>query len=99
MSMTDTQVMATLRNELLNAMYATFPRPLDKRTLGEECRTRFLTRDKQWYTDALNEQVKVLEYSGLVRPSNGGYTLTERGRMDRQQAARFFPVTTPPDAA
>lgn len=97
--MSDTHAMAALRNEVLNALAKEFPKPLDRRTLAEECRTRFLTRDAQWYTDALVEQIKVLDYAGLIRPMHGGFTLTERGRQDRQQAARFGLNTTPPDAA
>jgi hypothetical protein len=97
--MSDTHAMAALRNELLNTLSNSFPRPLDRRTLASECRTPFLTRDKAWYQDALNEQIKVLDYAGLIRPSGGGYALTERGRRDRQQAARFIKPTTPPDAA
>lgn len=98
--MSDTNAMATLRNELLNAMYHAFPNALSKPELSNVCRTRFLTRDKTWYQDALLEQIKVLDTAGLIRPANRGYILTERGRRDRQQAARFFSTTTtPPEAA
>ena len=97
--MSDSQVMAALRNELLTTMYNVFPRPLDRKTLASECRTRFLTRDKDWYQDAVTEQLKVLQQASLIRPSNGGYTLTERGRQDRQQAQRFLNNNPPPDAA
>ena len=98
--MSDTHAMAVLRNELLNAMYNAFPQPLDRTQLTSECRTPFLCRDKAWYQDAVVEQLKILGNAGLVRPFHGGYTLTERGRQDRQQAARFFNDTPPPkDAA
>jgi hypothetical protein len=97
--MSDTHAMAALRNELLNAMYHSFPQPLDREQLASECRTPFLCRDKVWYQDAVADQIKVLTNASLVRPFHGGYTLTERGRRDRQQAARFFNKTTPPDAA
>ncbi len=98
--MSDTQAMAMLRNEMLNALYKAFPSPLSRPELATCCRIRFLTRDKQWFDDAVVEQIKVLSYASLLRPSNGGYTLTERGRQDRQQAARFgLNDNPPPDAA
>ena len=99
--MTDSEVMARLRHELLNTMYNSYPTPLTKQYLMSECQTAFLTRDKDWYSDAVVEQLKVLGHAGLVRPMHGGYTLTERGRRDRQQAARFFSSNPPPpkDAA
>lgn len=97
--MSDTHAMATLRHELLNAMYNAFPQPLDRMQLASDCRTPFLCRDKLWYQDAVAEQIKVLANAGLVRPFHGGYTLTEKGRRDRQQAARFFNNHPPQDAA
>jgi hypothetical protein len=99
--MSDTHAMAQLRSDLLTAMYTKFPLPLSRTVLAKECRSRFLTRDKDWYDDAVNEQVKVLQQASLVRPSNGGFTLTERGRQDRQQAQRFITTNNPPppDAA
>lgn len=98
MGMSDSQVMAQLRNELLNAMYNKHPVPCDKQYLLSECRVPFLTRDKDWYTDAVDEQLKVLQHAALIRPMHGGFVLTERGRQDRQQAARFF-NNPPKDAA
>lgn len=97
--MSDTHAMAVLRNELLNAMYNRFPAPMDRVQLLSDCRVPFLCRDKQWYADAVTEQLKVLGNAGLIRPMHGGYTLTERGRQDRQQAARFFNNNPPQDAA
>lgn len=99
MALTDSQVMARLRNELLNVMQNSFPTPLTTMQLESECRVPFLTRDKVWYADAVKEQIKVLSNAGLVRPMHGGFVLTEKGRQDRQQAARFFNNNTPPDAA
>jgi hypothetical protein len=98
--MSDTHAMAQLRSDLLTAMYAKFPLPISRIALADTCRTRFLTRDKDWYEDAVNEQLKILQQASLVRPSNKSYTLTERGRQDRQQAQRFMTNNPPPpDAA
>lgn len=96
--MSDTHAMAVLRSELLTAMYKTYPLPLDRNKLMDECRTKFLSRDKAWFVDATNEQLKILQQANLIRPFHGGYTLTERGRRDRQQAARFL-NQEPKDAA
>lgn len=92
--------MARLRHELLNTMYNKYPQPLDRQLLASECRAPFLSRDKDWYHHAVIEQLKILDNAGLIRPSHGGYTLSEKGRRDRQQVARFFNNNdTPPEAA
>lgn len=98
-SFRESHVMATLRSELLNAMYNAFPAPRNALDLESDCRVPFLTRDKVWFKDAVREQIKVLVNADLVRPMHGGYTLTEKGRRDRQQAARFFNKQPPQDAA
>ena len=95
--MSDTHAMAVLRSELLTAMYGSYPLPLDRNALMDKCHTKFLTRDQDWYVDATNEQLKILQQASLVRPSSGGFTLTERGRRDRQQAQRF--LNQPPKEA
>ncbi len=98
--MTESEVMARLRHELLTAMYQVYPRPLSLDALVTEVQLPFLTRDKAWLIAMVRAQLDVLNHAGLVRPASGGYLLTEKGRRDRQQAARFFPTTTtPPDAA
>jgi hypothetical protein len=99
--MTEAQVMTRLRHELLTAMYQVYPRPLSLDVLVVEVQLPFLTRDKAWLIAMVRAQLDVLNHAGLVRPASGGYLLTEKGRRDRQQAARFFPTgtTTPPDAA
>jgi predicted transcriptional regulator len=97
--MSDTHAMAALRSELLNAMSNSFPAPRSTSDLESDCRVPFLTRDKSWFKDAVQEQLKVLVNAGLVRTMHGGYTLTEKGRRDRQQAARFFNKQPPQDAA
>ena len=95
----ESQVMARLRHELLTALYDSLPVPMSKEQLLTECQTPFLCRDSDWYHQAVNDQMKVLDTAGLVRPMYGGYTLTEKGKRDRQQAARFFGKQPPPDAA
>jgi hypothetical protein len=43
------------------------------------------------------DQLRLLQLAGLVRPISGGFTLTEAGRRDRQQAQRFqLKDSTPP---
>lgn len=96
--MSDTHAMAVLRSELLTAMYHKFPQSMDRTALMEQCRTKFLTRDQTWFVDATNEQLRILQQANLVRTAAGGFTLTERGRQDRQQAARFL-NQEPKDAA
>lgn len=80
-------------------MYNAFPAPQDMAQLESDCRVPFLTRDRAWYKDAIKDQIKILLNADLVRTMHGGYTLTERGRRDRQQAARFFNNNPPQDAA
>jgi hypothetical protein len=49
------------------------------------------------FSDDIKDQLKLLQVSGLVRPISGGFTLTEAGRRDRQQAQRFkLKGSTPP---
>lgn len=80
-------------------MYNAFPAPQDMAQLESDCQVPFLTRDRAWYKDAIKDQIKILLNADLVRTMHGGYTLTERGRRDRQQAARFFNNNPPQDAA
>jgi hypothetical protein len=99
--MTESQVMARLRHEILTVLFKIYPRVLTHPQLVAEVQLPFLTRDKQWLQDAVKEQIQVLQQASLLRPSQGGYTLTDRGRMDRQQAARFLTkkIDPPNDAA
>jgi hypothetical protein len=94
----DSQAMATLRNEMLNKLAACYPSPLAVKDLETKCRTPFLTKDKVWYSDAVTEQLKILKNASLIRPFHSGYVLTERGRQDRNEAARFIDPR-PPEAA
>jgi hypothetical protein len=97
--MNDSQAMATLRDQILNKLAGVYPVPLTVKDLQSKCRMPFLTRDKQWYTDSMTEQLSILLIAGLIRPFKGGYALTERGKTDRNQAARFNSPNPPPEAA
>jgi hypothetical protein len=97
--MSDTHAMAQLRSDLLTALHEATPSPLNRDQLMELCRTSFLTRDKTWFADAVVEQLKVLNHASLIRPFHGGYILTDRGKRDREQAARFINNKQPKGAA
>ena len=97
----ESQVMARVRHEILTVLYHQYPRPLVQPDLVNAVKMPFLTRDKQWLQDAVKEQLQVLNHAALIRPTGGGYTLTERGRRDRQQAHRFLTnkLNPPPEDA
>jgi len=97
--MNDSQAMVTLREQILNKLAGVYPVPLTVKDLETKCRMPFLTKDKQWYSDSMTEQLSILLIAGLIRPFKKGYALTERGRSDRSQAARFNPPTPPTEAA
>ena len=96
-------VLAQLRSDLLDAMCRVYPQALSLDQLETAVRVAYLTRDTAWLTGAIKAQLSMLNQSALIRPSTKGYLLTERGRRDRQQAARFMGPTnnqpTPPEAA
>ena len=95
-------VLARLRSDLLNAMWLVYPQALSLDQLETAVRKAYLTRDTAWLTGAIKAQLSTLNQSALIRPSTRGYLLTERGRRDRQQAARFMGTNnqpTPPEAA
>jgi len=95
-------VLARLRSDLLDALWLVYPQALSLDQLESEVRVAYLTRDTAWLVGAIRVQLSTLNQSGLIRPSTKGYMLTERGRMDRQQAARFLGTNsqpTPPEAA
>jgi len=95
-------VLAQLRSDLLDAMCRVYPQALSLDQLETAVRVAYLTRDTAWLTGAIKAQLSMLNQSALIRPSTKGYLLTERGRRDRQQAARFMPTNnqpTPPEAA
>jgi len=94
--------LARLRSDLLNAMWLVYPQALSLDQLETAVRKAYLTRDTAWLTGAIKAQLSTLNQSALIRPSTRGYLLTERGRRDRQQAARFMGTNnqpTPPEAA
>ena len=95
-------VLAQLRSDLLDAMWLVYPQALSLDQLEAAVRMAYLTRETAWLTGAIKAQLSMLNQSALIRPSTKGYLLTERGRRDRQQAARFMGTNnqpTPPEAA
>jgi hypothetical protein len=96
-------VLARLRSDLLDAMWLVYPQALSLDQLESEVRGAYLTRPPSWMANAIREQLTILNQARLIRPSTKGYLLTEAGRRDRQQAARFLGATnnqpTPPEAA
>jgi hypothetical protein len=95
-------VLAQLRSDLLDAMWLVYPQALSLDQLETAVRMAHLTRDTAWLTSAIKAQLSMLNQSALIRPSTKGYLLTERGRRDRQQAARFMGTNNqpmPPEAA
>lgn len=100
-------VLARLRSDLLDALWLVYPQALSLDQLESEVRIAYLTRDTAWLVGAIRAQLSTLNQSGLIRPSTKGYLLTEAGRRDRQQAARFLgtnkhhdqPTPPPPGAA
>jgi hypothetical protein len=95
-------VLARLRSDLLDAMWLVYPQALSLDQLESEVRGAYLTRPTSWLTTAIREQLTILNQARLIRPSTKGYLLTEAGRRDRQQAARFMGTNnqpTPPEAA
>jgi len=95
-------VLAQLRSDLLDAMWLVYPQALSLDQLETAVRMAYLTRETAWLTGAIKAQLSMLNQSALIRPSTKGYLLTERGRRDRQQAARFMGTNnqpTPPEAA
>ena len=89
-------VLARLRSDLLDTMWLAYPQALSLDQLESKVRVAYLTRETAWLTGAIREQLAVLNQSGLIRPSTKGHMLTEKGRRDRQQAARFLGTNNPP---
>lgn len=98
--MNDTRQMALLRHLILQLLWHDYPMASNIRRLASELRPLFKDRDRAWLNDAVGDQLTVLRQANLIRTAAGGFTLTERGRADRQQAARFLSKNPPPpDAA
>jgi hypothetical protein len=95
-------VLARLRSDLLDSLWLKYPQALSLDQLEADVRVAYLTRETAWLANAIREQLSILNNAGLVRPSTKGHMLTEAGRRDRQQAARFMGTNnqpTPPEAA
>jgi hypothetical protein len=98
---TEDVALARLRSDLLDTLWLKYPQALSLDQL--EADEAYFARGTAWLAGAIREQLAVLNNAGLVRSSTKGYMLTEKGRRDRQQAARFLGTnnqpTPPPEAA
>lgn len=96
-------VLARLRSDLLDTLWLKYPQALSLDQLESKVRIAYLTRPTSWLATSIREQLAILNQARLIRPSSKGYLLTEAGRRDRQQAARFLGPTNnpppPPEAA
>jgi hypothetical protein len=95
-------VLARLRSDLLDAMWLQYPLALSLDQLETAVHLAYLTRETSWLTGAIRAQLSTLNQAELIRPCTKGYLLTEKGRRDRQQAARFLGTndqSPPPEAA
>jgi hypothetical protein len=89
-------VVARLRSDLLDAMWLVYPQALSLDQLESKVRIAYLTRPTSWLATSIREQLAIMNQARLIRPSSKGYLLTEAGRRDRQQAARFLGTNNPP---
>ena len=95
-------VLARLRSDLLDAMWLQYPLALSLEQLEAAVHHAYLTREKSWLDSTIRAELSTLNQAELVRPCSKGYLLTEKGRRDRQQAARYIGTNdqpTPPEAA
>jgi predicted transcriptional regulator len=100
MMISDSRAMAQIRHLLMTALDNSFPAPRTIPELEHECKVPYMAERKAaWHKDAIKEQLRILLYAGLIRTARNGYTLTEKGRRDRQEVARFFNSKQPQDAA
>ena len=98
----ESAVSASLRSDLLDAMYNKFPLALSIDQLEDAVKIAYLTRDSYWLISSIRVELSTLNQRGLIRPSAKGYLLTDKGRRDRQQVAQFLGNTKPtpkPDPA
>jgi hypothetical protein len=95
-------VLAQLRSDLLDAMWLQYPLALSLDQLEAAVHHAYLTREAAWLTSTIRAELSTLNQAELIRPCAKGYLLTEKGRRDRQQAARFLGTndqSPPPEAA
>jgi len=97
----DSVALARLRSDLLDAMWLAFPTALSIGQLRSSALATRSIEDEITFNATLKTQLKILVQSKLVRVSLAGYLLTDAGRRDRQQAARFLGsrYNPPPEAA
>ena len=97
----DSNALARLRSDLLDAMWLAFPGALSIGQLKSHAAQTRAVDDEATFDATLKTQLKTLVQSKLVRLSLAGYMLTDAGRRDRQQAARFLGsrYNPPPEAA
>ena len=97
----DSVALARLRSDLLDAMWLAFPGALSIGQLRSSALATRSIEDEITFDATLKAQLKILVVSKLVRLSLAGYMLTDAGRRDRQQAARFLGsrYNPPPEAA
>jgi hypothetical protein len=97
----DSNALARLRSDLLDAMWLAFPGALSIGQLRTHALATRSIEDEITFNATLKTQLKILVQSKLVRISLAGYLLTDAGRRDRQQAARFLGnrYNPPPEAA
>jgi len=97
----DSNALARLRSDLLDAMWISFPTALSIGQLRTHALATRSIEDEITFDATLKTQLKILAQSKLVRITQAKYLLTDAGRRDRQQAARFFGsrYNPPPEAA
>lgn len=97
----DTNALARLRSDLLDAMWISFPTALSIGQLRNHALATRSIEDEITFDATLKAQLKILAQSKLVRITQAKYLLTDAGRRDRQQAARFLGsrYNPPPEAA
>ena len=101
MALSDSNALARLRSDLLDAMWLSYPGARSIEQLRSHALATRSVEDEATFDATLKTQLKTLVQSKLVRFSLAGYMLTDAGRRDRQQAARFLGnrYNPPPEAA
>jgi hypothetical protein len=100
MALSDTNALARFRSDLLDAMWLAYPGALSIAQLKDHALATRSIEDEATFDATFKAQLKILVASKLVRISLAGYMLSDAGRRDRQQAARFLgPRSNPPPEA